>query len=450
MLPHCLQHSFKPYQSLFHGWKYTKSSYYNSQLYDYFREYPAATTQHAKIVFQNSRSNYIQSIINDSACPWNDKSFGEISSKIRKDITIGNRMDTLKRLVFNDRNINKMLVHMDNLFDSITDEEMMIFLNRYSKSHNYDMSWGLYIEAMNCVKWVIRSLTKKYKYKVAQKQKQSILSSMIKLGNDQNLENKSILYEITDGRINSDLIDKLKKFRWQFDNDEELYLYDRKFDNKYKTFDKVSITFKKSMRQFWINETVPSPIARNSLILDHTTRDINDNRIRHQKHRLRGTILDFFDDYKIKVGNQLSETNNEPVPDYNSFYAQMPSFIRVDGKIDYNLCKKCFNFDQAFGAFKRTLFKIHNHHCTDNCPIVCRIKCNCAEFAAVMNGQMFELSDHAFTLKTLCDISKPSPNLKCALYNCNCGHNWLYKFECKMNDDLMVEYKRIECDRIDI
>ena len=163
---------------------------------------------------------------------------------------------------------------------------------------------------------------------------------------------------------------------------------------------------------------------------------------------MKGTISDFFEEFKTRIGNKFCEEHELEMSEYNSFFLEMPSFVRVDGKIDYNLCKKCFIFGQAFGAFKRTTLRMHNHDCTDECPIICHAKCTCDEFDTTMNGELFEVTDHEFIWRILCDYDGEYPSLKCSHSKCSddlCGCKWLNQFEWKIDDELDIDYKSIKC-----
>lgn len=253
MIPRYLQYTFIPYQSAIHSWKCTKTSYYTYKLYDYFTKFPTAKPQDAKYVFYKQYNEYIESIKREASYPWNNKTFVEQCSKIKKNIRNGNTITNPKRLLF-EHHINKVLDHMELLFDSVPYDDVLTILNRYSKLQNYDLSWGRSIEAMKCLKKVLSTLTDNYKYKIAQKEKQTILSSITYTSNHRGVLNRKFLYELTDGKIKNDLIKKIGDIRWTFEHNEELYLYDKKFDHKYKTFWKVSPLLKKSMRNFWINK----------------------------------------------------------------------------------------------------------------------------------------------------------------------------------------------------
>ncbi len=44
---------------------------------------------------------------------------------------------------------------------------------------------------------------------------------------------------MTNGKIHKELIDKLIALKQEYQNNESVYLYDLKFDGKYKTFSKI-------------------------------------------------------------------------------------------------------------------------------------------------------------------------------------------------------------------
>ena len=444
LLPSHLSYTFRPFVHNVYGWKYTKSAWYKYELYQYFKSNPTATTAEARLVLESQINTYIKTVIESIRHDWNHKSFIEICSKIKRMIRNGNNIDGPKRCCFNWKQQTTAVQLLESVFDGLSSDETTALLNKYSVSE--ELPWGESIEAMKSVKWTLRSLTNKYHHKVAQTQKQSVLSSVLRLGSNMSILNKSFMYKITDGKINNCLIYKLREYRWKFDNKQCLYLYDEKFDHKYKEFNKIPVIMKSFMRNWWIEETTPSPIARDSLITDHEMRNANNEKPRHQKHRLRGTIIDFFDEFMDSVGRKKCEQLGIKCPNYTAFYRQMPNFIRVDGKIDYDLCKKCFNFKESLDCYKRTLQRIHTHECDAKCDPGCELRCDCIEYAQITESGILDLSAHEFAFAILCESDSNYPSLKCVQGKCNeskCGTEWLSNLQCETDANMEVNYKQI-------
>ncbi len=81
------------------------------------------------------------------------------------------------------------------------------------------------IKAILNSQYIVKLLSIYGRCKMAQKEKQSIL-------NEEKEFNNSILYGITEGKINKTLIDKLLRYRKAVHESKSLCLYDPKFDEK--------------------------------------------------------------------------------------------------------------------------------------------------------------------------------------------------------------------------
>eukprot|EP01083_Nonionella_stella_P244954 852060_1 len=89
--------------------------------------------------------------------------------------------------------------------------------------------------------------------------KQTILSSVIRT--DGNVLNKQFIRS-----INTNLIAKIAKIRTKYDNNGSLYLYDVKFNDKYKGFDKTLPVIKEAIHRYFQEQTSPSPHAQDTII----------------------------------------------------------------------------------------------------------------------------------------------------------------------------------------
>ena len=66
---------------------------------------------------------------------------------------------------------------MTDLFAHLSLDEIYTILNKYSDDR-FNEHWSDDIKAISNAKWTVHQLTNKYKYSVAQKAKQSILSAL--------------------------------------------------------------------------------------------------------------------------------------------------------------------------------------------------------------------------------------------------------------------------------
>lgn len=216
------KHTFTPFISTIHGFKYTKTSYYQYQLYNFFKTYPKATNKEAQAIFQSNIQKLNRNIQSQSALDWTSNTFGNKCSIAKRQIRDQPPILAPTRRVFKSNEQQIAYDSLKSLFEHSSLDEIYGVLNRYSNHKFLGEHWGDDIQAQSNIKWTLKGLTKKYKYSVAQKAKQSILSSMIELDADRKLTNGKFIYRITDGKINKSLIDKIIDLKWKFDNDESV------------------------------------------------------------------------------------------------------------------------------------------------------------------------------------------------------------------------------------
>ncbi len=77
----------------------------------------------------------------------------------------------------------------------------------------FDLKYGDCIDAANNSKPLVQSLTAKRRYTVAQKEKQTMLSTFVSVDDDGKVINDHFLYDLTNGKIDKTLIDKIGQFR---------------------------------------------------------------------------------------------------------------------------------------------------------------------------------------------------------------------------------------------
>eukprot|EP01084_Bolivina_argentea_P261656 442280_1 len=138
------------------------------------------------------------------------------------------------------------------LFEHYGEKEWILLLNRYSKDYicsnddkKFDLKYGDCIHVANNTKPLVQSLTSRYRYTVAQKEKHTLLSAFVSVDDDGKVVNDQFLYDLTNGKINKTLIDKVGKFGLKYDNGDSVHLYDKKFDGKPSElllFNKILIT----------------------------------------------------------------------------------------------------------------------------------------------------------------------------------------------------------------
>eukprot|EP01083_Nonionella_stella_P089647 250209_1 len=312
---------------------------------------------------------------------WSDAYFAVLCTQIKQNTRHGGCIGPLSRYELESRRgrerVNHVVTHLKALFDGLNECEVLNILNVYSVSH--PVQYGHAIKAISTLKNVLQSLTAQYRYSAAQKAKQSILSSLFILNEQGDLENRAFIYQLTDGKINTKLIKRIIQTRTNYDTNQSVYLYDAKFDGKYKTMQRMNPRITESITNYWTLNTVPSPHANETRITNHKVRDANGDKPRHQKHKLKGTVVQFYVDWLLTEGNELCAHLNEVVPSYSHFCKLKPVFVEINGRISYDLCKKHFNFESAFKIYKSTLDKIHKHRCSDKCDAQCSILCGCTQ-----------------------------------------------------------------------
>ena len=275
--------SFLPYITKFHGFKYTKNNYYRYQLTRYLTLHPDASYQDAKHILQQGIDEYIEKIKSDAALRWSDSSLKTICSQIRREIKTGNALTAPQRKPFgltatgsthrDEPPYCKAATTLQLVFEDLSIEESVRVLDEYSK--NEILPWGQSIEAAKQLRWTVLRLNKNYRYKIIQRQKQPIYCAVTILDRDGTVKNKSFLRKLGDQRLDLQAVQSLGNLRWDFDNDDSLHLYDKKYDGKYRTFGLWPFAIKISMSNFWSSETIPSPQMRDTLILDHSITDDN-------------------------------------------------------------------------------------------------------------------------------------------------------------------------------
>ena len=352
--------SFPPYTQTFHGFKCTKNNHYRYHLTRLFKDYPDASWQQAKLIFNQGIQQYIEDIKRYTALEWSEKSFKSICFAIKKSIQNGNELDDIKRRgfgeAFTENNVRETPLavatrSLGYVLENLTAEQVTSVLDQYSKQD--EVEWGQAIDGMKQLKWTVIRMNKNYRYKLIQRQKQSLLCAVTILDHDGTVKNKSLIRHLGDKHFDVKLYDTLQKLRLKIDNDASLHLYDRKYDGKYRSFDFWPLEMKQAIREFWDSDTIPSPETRDQLIIEGD-RDADGMKPTHAKHRLRGTIRDFSERFMTEQGKAIClRMSISKEPSYSLIYSLKPSYIRVDNTVQYDLCKKCFNFACVFKQYKK-------------------------------------------------------------------------------------------------
>ena len=352
--------SFPPYTVTFHGFKYTKSNHYRYHLTRFFKDHPAATQQEAKVILEQGIQQYVDNIKRYAALEWNDKSFKRICLDIKKSIRDGNEMEQIKRrgfgVTFTENNVRETPLiaasrSLGYVLETLTAEQVTSVLDQHSEQD--EVQWGQAIEGMKQLKWTVMRMNKNYRYKLIQRQKQTLFVAVTILDSDGTVKNKSLIRHLGDKHFDVKSYDTLQKLRLKIDNDASLHLYDRKYDGKYRSFDFWPSEMKQAIREFWDSDTIPSPETRDQLIIEGD-RDADGMKPTHAKHRLRGTIRDFAERFMTEQGKAIClRMSISKEPSYSLIYSLKPSYIRVDNTVQYDLCKKCFNFACVFKQYKK-------------------------------------------------------------------------------------------------
>eukprot|EP01083_Nonionella_stella_P289974 986711_1 len=314
----CNSFSFIPFTNTLHSWKYDKAKYYRHVLSGLFSVSPNETAKNARIILQSTIDEYIQQVREDTSLPeWSETHFANLCTEIKQNTRHGGCTGSLSRYELRSARgrgrVNRVVTHLKALFDGLNECEVLNILNVYSVSH--PVQYGHAIKAISTLKNVLQSLTAQYRYSAAQKAKQSILSSLFILNEQGDLENRAFIYQLTDGKINTKLIKRIIQTRTNYDTNQSVYLYDAKFDGKYKTMQRMNPRITESITNYWTLNTVPSPHANETRITNHKVRDANGDKPRHQKHKLKGTVVQFYVDWLLTEGNELCAHLNEVVPE---------------------------------------------------------------------------------------------------------------------------------------
>eukprot|EP01084_Bolivina_argentea_P159988 278639_1 len=214
--------SFLPYTKPIHEWKYNKRSYYKDILYSYLKETPDATAKSARIALKSETKKNIKN---------------QRIPKLKPHSLIAN---TYNRSGITYDYIKKGAEQLNELFANFSEDERIILLNQCQNDENkYDLKYGDSIIAAANSKPLLSSLTARFRYNLAQKEKQTIFSSFVSTDDSGNVTNSTFLYDLTNGKINKSLIETIGKLRLKYDNNKSIHLYDPKFDGKYKEYNKA-------------------------------------------------------------------------------------------------------------------------------------------------------------------------------------------------------------------
>eukprot|EP01084_Bolivina_argentea_P091392 164529_1 len=444
---------FLPYTKSLHGWKYSKNNYYQHVLRSYFKQNPYIDAPTAFKDVNATIKQHIDDVIKTTALPWGYKSFKNVCGKIKKELQTNQTpikalrfktQDTTHKYGYQNLAVDQLFL----LFDGLCNSDILLLLNRYSEAVRHYIKYGDAINAMYNSQYMVNWFSVQFRCKTAQIAKQTILSSFVS-SSDKDFNN-SLLYGLTEGKINNELVNKLVLFRKAVESGTSLKLYDAKFDKKYKEFDKANPKIKQNMYQYWIDYTAMSPHTNDTLITDHTTGEKPGLKPTHTRHTLQGTCTEFFVEWKYDIGKRLCAELGEPVPKYSLFYKMRPVFVKCDKGPSYNLCKKHYNFTAMFKAYKRRMMKIHTHKCTDKCAANCSILCTCNAYTQLRNSGILALKCDRFILQILCEnVGYQYPNLKCVNGECDkqCCTSWLDESKCNIDPSTTVEYDQISCNK---
>eukprot|EP01084_Bolivina_argentea_P142742 250729_1 len=169
--------SFIPYTLWRHGWKYTKPKYYRHLIHRHLKQNPTASAKSIQTLFTNGIQQYHEDIKFNADTGWSDGYFATIVGSIRQGIA--KDMDDIKPHKFATNHLQAAR-ELHKFFDGITEDDTIKILNKYC--HLYlpkgSVKYGDCILAIKTVGEMLTSLTARYRSKVAQIAKQTILTSL--------------------------------------------------------------------------------------------------------------------------------------------------------------------------------------------------------------------------------------------------------------------------------
>ena len=357
---------FHPYTNSTCGFKYDKSKYHRNAVYSYLRCHPSAKPKEIQKYFESQIQTYIDDVVEQTEINWSAGQWRNVVSEARRAITTGtpwtlNPYDLRAghRKMHRYKHLNKAVDQLQSLLIGYNEENVIHLFNAYCKRKKISIKYGDCIEAKRNMQSIMPSLSQRFRYTVCQRQKQSILSSIVSQENGYITESgKSILYGVTNGKIRSEGYLQSAKRRYQYDENESVYLYDRRFDGKYKTFDKTNSLIRTDIIKYYEEQGKPSPHTNDQLIIDHNTGAKPGHKPKHTRHRIHGTQSQFYADWCVERGKELCLRLNEPIPCYTSFRALCPVWVQFEKGISFDLCKNHWNFESVFKVFKRKLKNI--------------------------------------------------------------------------------------------
>eukprot|EP01083_Nonionella_stella_P075186 204231_1 len=320
--------SFIPYTLWRHGWKYTKPKYYRHLIHRHLKQNPTASAKSIQTLFTNGIQQYHEDIKFNADTVWSDGSFATIVGSIRQGIA--KDIDDIKPHKFATNHLQAAR-ELHDFFDGITEDDTIKILNKYC--HLYlpkgSVKYGDCILAIKTVGEMLTSLTARYRSKVAQIAKQTILTSLARTDANGHILNNEFIRNLNNNKIEKSLVQKISQIRTKYDSNESLYLYDRKFDSKYKEFNKTLPAIKECILQYFTDKTSPSPHAQDTVIIDHTTGDKPGFKPEHRIQSIQGTAIQFYADWITDEGNRICSQYNQPLPSYTTFYGLMPVWVKI-------------------------------------------------------------------------------------------------------------------------
>lgn len=451
---------FIPYIELIHGWKYTPQNYYKHILRQYNRSNPNKTYRNAYDYLQSNINKYIQYMMSYIQIPWQLTSFGNVWTNItRNNIDINIDID---HKTYNRPNRASAINILNIILQGLQQKEIFDLLNRLSNETNKvalnitRIPWGDSIKAILSIMQIIHKLNAYPKHKIAQRQKQTLFTSIIDIdaiGNDNTKYKQSLLYKLHPN-IRKDIIKDCIQYKSSFFDQNSLTLYNPKYDKTLKGKRGTHPLIETNIINWWTDKTDPSPSYQDSIIID---KDDNNNNIRHQIHSVKESIIEFYELWKSNNGNNVCTDLNKTVPSISVFYNLKPKFVKCSVKIDYNLCSKCFNFGAALSAYYDILSA--NHTCqTSECiefdEIEMGTNCNCNDCNnCIIASGTFQNGKQNFISSILCENDHEFADLNCVdgkCHNHKCGakiisaiHNGDLCHTCHVDINTNISYSTV-------
>ena len=430
--------TFNPWIPHVHEVKYTKSDWINNELHRYFTAYPNNTYREAEIWMNTGIDAYLNKLREDMKISWKSTYLQKICKRIRKNI----RTDAAQELSgykLGQNNISKVVNNiafymrdysfMDNIkiLDSLS-----LHSDVNSTYQDIQLNWGQCIMSIISQQHALDRCDMYNQYRYSKMTKETIIGAMIYLDEEGYFCNRGLINKLCS--IKRERLDNIKLNRIKFNTNQCKVISDQKYNQKvFRGFDRFPKPVKEHIYQFWIDISVPDPSPSKSIILDHSKRDQNRNKIREQKRYIKHTYLEL---YKIwfneKGGKEICDRHDCYVyPEKPMFVRERPKEIRFENISNRIVCKKHFNFEQMALAFNNITENRHlcgtrfcrnyaNNQIDDVCRCITCLRC------PLLKGLFKGTADEVIH-KIFCDNGKEWPYYDCTLGG-SCG-----KVDCGIN-----------------